>query len=192
MLYSEIRPTLKAGDLVLFSGKGFASHVIKRFTLSKWSHVGLVVRLGGAVMLWESDKYGIAKGVQLVELSSKLVRYDGDAAVRPLVNPLSTTQEEILRKLRREWQGRPYETSEMELIRSAYDGPFGRNEEDLSSLFCSELVAGTLQRIGILTNPRPSNEYTPADFDPEGEGELGLHYQLQEIPIEYRAGVASA
>jgi len=52
----------------------------------------------------------------------------------------------------------------LELLKSAYDGPFGKNEEDLSSLFCSELVAEAYQRLGLLTEGTPSNEFTPADF----------------------------
>ena len=76
-------------------------------------------------------------------------------------------------------RNRPYEKSEIELIKSAYDGPWGHNEEDLSSLFCSELVAEAYQRVGLLSNKKPSNEYTPKDFTdgkklslPEG-GSLG-------------------
>jgi len=54
-------------------------------------------------------------------------------------------------------------------MRSAYDGFLGDNKEDLSSVFCSELVAEALQRLGVLYEHNedggyPSNEYTPADF----------------------------
>ena len=53
------------------------------------------------------------------------------------------------------------------MIKAAYDGPLGHNQEDLSSLFCSELVAEAYQRLGLLPKPPqglPSNEYTPRDF----------------------------
>ena len=66
--------------------------------------------------------------------------------------------------LRREVAGREYEQDTLELIKAAYDGPFGHNEEDISSLFCSELVAEAYQRLGLLSEEKPSNEYTPADF----------------------------
>lgn len=46
------------------------------------------------------------------------------------------------------------------------------NEEDLSSVFCSELIAETYQNQGILNEPPkglPSNEYTQKDFGEEGK-----------------------
>jgi len=43
-----------------------------------------------------------------------------------------------LMQLRRELAGRDYEQDQIERIKAAYDGPLGRNAEDLSSLFCSE------------------------------------------------------
>ena len=71
---------------------------------------------------------------------------------------------------RKEVQGRPYEKNKMELILSAMDFQeeylsFLRNKkEDLSSLFCSELVAEAYKRMGLLSDKLLSNEYTPDDF----------------------------
>lgn len=65
---------------------------------------------------------------------------------------------------RTEVRGRPYEDNKIELIKSAYDGWLGENEEDLSSLFCSELVAEAYQRMGLLPDTVASNEFTPRDF----------------------------
>jgi hypothetical protein len=82
---------------------------------------------------------------------------------------------------------RPYEKDKLELIKAAYDGPLGHNEEDLSSLFCSELVAEAYQKMGLLREPPkglPSNEYTPKDFS-EKKGlvlEKGASLS-KEIPI---------
>ena len=44
MKYQDIRSQLKTGDILLFSGKGGISEGIKFFTLSKWSHVGMVYK----------------------------------------------------------------------------------------------------------------------------------------------------
>ena len=41
---------------------------------------------------------------------------------------------------------------------------FQNTHEDLSSLFCSELVAAAYQRMGIIKSDRASNSYTPDDF----------------------------
>lgn len=52
--------------------------------------------------------------------------------------------------------------------KAALDGPFdkllGQNAEDLSNMFCSELVAEAYQQIGLLADGLPSNEYVPGDF----------------------------
>ena len=39
--------SLRTGDLLLFSGRGFTSEVIRVFTRSPWSHIGMVVHLPG-------------------------------------------------------------------------------------------------------------------------------------------------
>ena len=54
--YEDIRGDLRTGDIILFSGKGGISHAIKLTTNSKWSHVGMVLRLpeSQAAFLWES------------------------------------------------------------------------------------------------------------------------------------------
>jgi hypothetical protein len=54
----------------------------------------------------------------------------------------------------------------------------------LSSLFCSELVAEVYQKMGLLTEKLPSNEYIPKDFSTEKSLSLELGYSLQkEIAI---------
>lgn len=173
--YSDIRETLGTGDIILFSGKGGISSLIKRFTMSRWSHIGMVVRAAewDMVLLWESttlstivdlETQTARKGVQLVPLSDRVAGYDGEMAVRRLGPAPAAPQIAALVELRHEVKGRPYEESELELLRSAYDGLAGANVEDLSSLFCSELVAEAYQRMGLLGEETPSNEYTPKDF----------------------------
>lgn len=70
-----------------------------------------------------------------------------------------------------------YETNFKELLLSAYDGVGGKNKKNLSSYFCSELVAQTFITMGILWEDEPSNEYVPSDFNTklvlEGGYELG-------------------
>ncbi len=195
--YSEIRDELKTGDIVLFSGKGGISAGIKWGTLSRWSHVGMILSLDeyDFVTIWESttlsnisdlDYQKPRKGVQLVPLSSRVNKYKGDIAIRQLGDvEFNSDNVKDLMQLRREVTGREYEKDTLELIKAAYDGPFGHNEEDLSSLFCSELVAEAYQRLGLLDEEKPSNEYTPADFsDKRGlellEGNLGPEIMVKE------------
>ncbi len=173
---SQLREELNTGDIILFSGKGGISAGIKWGTLSQWSHVGMILKLPeyDYVTIWESttlsnlvdlDTNKPMKGVQLVSLTDRVDKYQGKIATRKLkgVN-FSKIDIDRLMVLRRVIAGRPYEEKKIELIKSAYDGPLGRNFEDLSSLFCSELVAEAYQVLGLLDGAKPSNEYTPADF----------------------------
>ncbi len=174
--YEEIRNDLNTGDLVLFSGKGFVSRMIKRFTRSKWSHVGMVINSveWDMKLLWESTTLSKIKdittgttkqGVQLVPLSEKIKNYDGEVGIRTLNTNVSPDEiRDTLRKLRKELKGRDYEQDKLELFKSAYDWWGGKNEEDLSSIFCSELMAEAYQRLGFFSEDSPSNEYTPEDF----------------------------
>lgn len=197
--YKSIRSDLKTGDIILFSGKGGISAGIKWATLSRWSHVGMILNLPeyDFVTVWESTTLSTTidldtrvprKGVQLVPLSARVNGYDGDIAVRQLAD-IAEEQIDIsaLMALRRDVTGKPYEEDKIELIKAAYDGPLGRNSEDLSSLFCSELVAEAYQRLGLLDGSRkakPSNEYTPADFSEDGELELLVGSLGDEILIK--------
>lgn len=172
-IYNDsLRAKLKTGDLVLFSGKGGISAGIKWATLSRWSHVGMIVVLPeyDFVTVWESttlsslvdlDTKIPRKGVQLVPLSSRIEGYDGEVAVRQLEGvSFDNDDNKNLMQLRRELAGREYEQNKIELIKAAYDGPLGRNSEDLTSLFCSELVAEAYQRLGLLSEDKRSSEYT--------------------------------
>ena len=183
--YDTERSRIRTGDIVLFSGKGGISHGIKLITNSKWSHVGMALRLAewDALLLWESTTLSSLadliegqqkRGVQLVVMRDRLRTYHGEVTVRHLRGINVDRKPELKKRLmefRKSVRDRPYEKSRLELIKAAYDGPFGRNEADLSSLFCSELVAEAYQQMGLLPEPPggpPSNEYTPRDFSEKG------------------------
>jgi len=59
---------------------------------------------------------------------------------------------------------RIYQRGTRELILAVYDGPGGDNTEDTTELFCSELIALTYSRFGIINTRLPSNEFVPGDF----------------------------
>ena len=195
MKYSEIRESLKTGDLVLFSGKGRISGMIRWFTGSIWSHIGMVIRSKefDMLLLWESTTLSKIKdiqsntakqGVQLVALSERINTYDGVIGIRRLENVcVDPLRMKALKKLRTELKDRPYEESKIELLKSAYDGPLGHNEEDLSSIFCSEMVAEAYQRMGLLSEDVPSNEYTPAGFGRDLKLEDGSLSEIIEVEV---------
>ncbi len=195
--YNLIRSELKTGDLILFSGRSRISYVIRAGSMSKWSHVGLVLRVEpyDFVTLWETpgvrlkdlDTGEYHKGVMLVPLSIRLATYDGEFGLRRLEGGvLSQNSLNELMALRKRLQKVPYEKNKWEVFRAAYDGIFGDNEEDLSSLFCSELVAEAYQSLGLLPQDLPSNEYTPADFSQNRMKKLLGGFSLSdEILLSY-------
>ena len=192
MRYQTIRESLRTGDIVLFSGDSFVSRLIRLGTPGPWSHVGMVIVLPGIerVMLWESTTLSKIKdlktgklmsGVQLVWLSEKIRDYNGRVAIRKLETPIQI-QPKRFGEVAKELHGRPYEDDWCDLIKAAWDGPWGDNVPDLDSVFCSELTAATLKRLNVMEDVQPDSEYTPADFAGEP---LGLIGELREaVDIE--------
>lgn len=194
--YDNLRDEIKTGDIILFSGKGTISEAIKFFTRSKWSHLGMVVYIKEWDMnvLWESTTLGdmedvesgeIKKGVQMTLLRDRVIKYDGEVVLRKLHYTPTRETEEKLRDFRAECKDKPYEKDYVELVKSAYDGWLGKNcEENLTSLFCSEMLAEAYQKMGLLSENKPSNEYTPADFGKDNIDFIDGVYFEENIKIK--------
>ena len=192
--YNLYRSEMETGDILLFSGKGILSAGIKLGSLCKWSHVGMVVKVENPdiALLYQATPSTIVKdfflkrenpGVQINVLSHVVEKYDGEIAYRKLNVHRSQEMLDSLSAFRKEIKGRPFEESKWEIIKACYDGPLGKNdEEDLSSLFCSELVAEAYQRMGLLEcdsrGGKTSNEYTPRDFSDKENLDLLLGAEL--------------
>ena len=65
--------------------------------------------------------------------------------------------------------GRPYKQDWIQLVRASYNA---NEEDDLSSLFCSQLVAAAYQRFGLISQEVCSNNFVPSDFANNFQGEL--------------------
>ncbi|MDE0172208.1 MAG: YiiX/YebB-like N1pC/P60 family cysteine hydrolase [Defluviicoccus sp.] len=189
--FSDLRPRLKTGDIVLMGGTSIFSRAIRKLTGSDWSHVAMVVRVEeyDTVLLWESTTNGhdkdvqtgeIKRGVQLVPLSKRVSEHTGNLAFRLLSRELTRTEIGRLNAFRHSVKDKGYDFDGLELLRAALDsGLFWSNREDLTAYFCSELIAETYQAIGFLDKTKPSNEYTPDDFSvgaaPPLELQGGVH-----------------
>jgi len=145
----------------------------------------------------------VTQGVELIPLKHKIFSgWYNRVAIRQLIVSESEriSMTEHLLQFKKELGERPYEQSKLQLIRSALDFhqdyfTFLKNkEEDLSSLFCSELVAAAYQRMGLLEfdktseNYKTSNEYTPDDFTSHRDERLKLRYGIlkKEMYIEMK------
>ena len=187
--YEDFRKIIHTGDIVLCSGRGVLSKVIKVATDSPWSHIGTVIRDGnlGQILMWHSTMLSTVKdvyddrvkvGVQTVSLSTFVATYDGVVGIRRLDGLVLNAD----RLSRQDFRNKPYELDKLQLAASAIDSdwPIIRamftNETDLSSIFCSEQRAELDIRWELLINPKDggesSNEYTPGDYGDKGACEL--------------------
>lgn len=181
--YDDVRDNLDTGDIVLFSGKGLISMGLKIGALCSWSHVAMVVRVRepDVALLYQTTPVCKAKdffegtlknGVQINVMSEAVNGYNGKVAVRHLSVARTNEMLNALSRFRQEVKDRPYEEHIIQMVKAVWEGPLGHVEEDLSSLFCSELVAEAYQRMGLLPSNKcggsPCTEYTPKDFSSEG------------------------
>ena len=126
----------------------------------------------------------VLNGVELLPLKNKIFSgwYDR-VAIRRLTGISKEDRDRMYTQLldfRKEIQGRPYEKNKLELILSAIDfhedylSFLSNTEEDLSSLFCSELVAEAYKRMGLIETAKNSNEFTPDDFSSKNKKHIEM------------------
>ena len=159
--YKDMRDNLKTGDVLLFSGRGFASWAIRIRTWNAISHVGMVYRIGNAVMVWESTRLTGRDGVQISLLSVRGRKYKGKIKVRRLHVSRDNQFYKTFDKVRQETKGKKYERHWWELWGSV---AFWKNKVCLTYIFCSELLGLMLKRWGFFKRDFPENELSPADF----------------------------
>ena len=183
---------LNTGDIVLFSGSCIVANTIKVLTLCNWSHVGMIVIDShyNEPLLYESthddsltglDLGESNQGVQLVRLSERVDHYDGEVSVRKLIGA-NLTEDDLYRfhLMRKSFVGRKFEESELQITMSAIS--FIETDEDLTTLFCSELVAQSYIELGLLPGNIASNNYTQEDFTENivlSRGMLGKEIQIK-------------
>lgn len=162
----------RSGDLLLFSGKGFISGVVRLFTGSRWSHVGLVMREGEQLLVLESTitdesvdtVLGEAvRGVQVVSLIDKLGAYEGTIALRRLeIDVRPETLDEEIREIASMWRYRGYKDFTVNLLLDLFSPR--RRPQRVDRMFCSELVAEVYKRLGVMCRATRSSRYVPGDF----------------------------
>lgn len=174
--YSQLRSQLATGDLVLFSGNNWSSRIVKYFTFSRWSHIGVVVRLpelGDQPLLWEATRASklndiwhgsVVDGFQLVPLDEKVASYAGTMAIRQLQHSLPESERlSLLRELLRQWNTKPYRNYVQKNLAAWL---WGDEAVAISASggFCSEMVAEIYKRWRLLPAERPARYYVPRHF----------------------------
>lgn len=171
MKYTDIRSKLKTGDVVLFSGTSAFSVLIKLITKCKFSHSAVVVRDGDRVNIFEAVDKGVGVNsldgwyVQEARMSQRIAERKGFYAIRPILGPRTEGMLQAFTQFRKEVDGRPYEQNMFNLAKPALaDLGITGDVDDLSSMFCSECVAASLQHMGILPTLTGSTWYSPRHF----------------------------
>jgi len=163
-MYDEVDiNSLQTGDLVLFSGKGFVSILIKILTLSKWSHCGIVIADDPRYpfpLLYESTAN---IGVHVIPLKKKIALYNGTVAIRRVIHP-NYIKRLHLSLYRSKVKGTPFESDNLQMLASSRFFKFLRRDRCVKGLFCSEHVAECYQALGWMRSDVPSNWYSPRYF----------------------------
>ena len=96
--------------------------------------------------------------------------------------PLRGEQLQQLRRFQAEMLGRDY--AHPTTLVKAFVGMSGlfdeTEEEDMSRLFCSQLVAGGLKEVGLLPPARPAASYLPPDF---ASGGYARWWRKRKLPL---------
>ena len=176
---SKIYAGLKTGDIILFSSDegcssswiGCLSQLIKCWTCSEYTHVGIILvnpiwldsKLQG-VYVWESgiqvfpDADNNNKntfGVRLSKIEDCIEHYIGNIKYRSISKELDIKQLSILKCLYDENEGKPYDTKILHWFRVAFDLHIG-DVYNTREFFCSAWVLYILCQLNIVDkNTRP-------------------------------------
>jgi len=197
--FDEAVATAATGDIWLFRGRSLADRAIQTVTNSPVNHVGMAIALDDMPALlwhaelgrslpdvWTGDQH---RGVQLHVLADAVrtwdERYGQRAWVRRLEGgTLSREHEDKLIETIDRYSGKPFPTTPG-LMRSWLTGRIRRREASRETIYCAELVAVTLQNMGLLPDKRPASWFDPGKFWSGDEIELVAPFRLGgEIFVE--------
>ncbi len=189
----------RTGDLWLFRGSSVADQAIRTVTNAPVNHVGMAVvlddlpplmwhaELGRSLLdLWSGTHH---RGVQLHDLRSAVEvwshRYGQQAWFRQLQTPVTRAMEDALLRTIARMDGMPFPST------AALAGRWLRGRLRRSApveyTYCAEVVADTLQAMGLLGSGRPSNYYDPGKFWSGDHLELSAGARLgEEIRVRVR------
>jgi len=199
--FDEIAPTLKTGDIFLAHGDSPISHLIEDLTWSEWSHSGMVVlasdigltNLPTNILLWESTRStelpdivtGNYKnnqkypgGTFLVNLRDR-INLDVKSNEIPIaIRHLNVNRTQgILSALKKVTDDirNAYFPGDVEFIEDFWNGrKHNKPPKSYDHLFCSECVAYTYMKMGILSTEKVPTYYEPKSFSTENKDGLPL------------------
>jgi len=178
LAFDEAIATTRTGDIWLFRGRSLADRAIQTVTNSPVNHVGMAVALDDMPPLlwhaelgkslpdaWTGERH---RGVQLHKLEDAVRTWDTKYGQRAWVRHLeggevTREHEDRLIETIDKYNGKPFPTTPG-LARSWVTGRVRRREASRETIYCAELVATTLQHMGLLPDKRPMSWYDPGKF----------------------------
>ena len=198
----ELVSCCKTGDLLLFNTRThWYDFLIERFTGSKFSHVGMVVRdisCGdcadvGLCMLesgYESFPDVVTDkkiyGVQLAELDKVLSTYmdDGGRSGYVYYRKLDCERDDKFASKTKQYiesvYGKPYDMLPQDWVKSAFDIEKG-NERRTGTFWCSALVAYMYDNYGFIDQHTPWTIIQPTQFS---------YYEGRQLPLAESVALA--
>lgn len=183
-IYADtLASTLQDGDIFMFKGKHLHDGIIRCCTHSEINHIAMVVRTyDGELELFEAGALGVARVPLEFYINSyywsTLSNLFQKVVVRQLNanygRGLTRSQRAELMRYQDEMLGRKFTINPVQYMRTLLAIP---HKEDMSTSFCSQLVAGAYKRMGLLPKDRPATTYLPRDFT---ESERGASLPLLE------------
>jgi hypothetical protein len=169
--YKEFLEKADNGDLILLSGDSKGERTCRWAANCVFSHVGMVfrekdVKTGESKLyIWEADVGQRSKpGPRIMVLDDKLSRYKGFKIMgwTPLMKGKRPSKESIL-KLVPKYHHKKIDNWMLVWLLPNYS-IFNNTKKDRKTVFCGELVADSLQDLGILDRSIPAANYSPKDF----------------------------
>lgn len=176
-MYAKIRPNLYTGDIIAFGGRSWWSWIIKFFTRSVVSHIGIIAcvhRSNGLtrIQLVESTVLDGFAGVTVNRLSSRIEQYRGNIWWLPINRDRVSVGFDTCKfsGFIADQTGKKYDSAGA--VRAGIDWldwipglrRLTRNRENFRRLYCSELAAGALQAASVLPEQINCSEITPDDL----------------------------
>lgn len=190
--FADFISSLQTFDILLMHGLFPSSFAIESVEGSNWSHSAIVVLAGDlnipgidptTRLLWESNIQDLVEdvllrepkqGPQLTRLYDRIVynysvKYDSDVAARKLhlPQPVTTQQLAVLAEVIQETHSATFPGTPTDGTGEMMNFVAGRLKNEPvndNTYFCSQLVAHTFKKLGLLTQQYVDNSYAPVDF----------------------------